>query len=499
MRIFFHGNLRQLSSFSIINRQMIGGLRRLGHHISVFPTDDPAAARPNPPPPDVYIFHGHPWEARSAPGRLNIFALNYEYLTPNRALRQLVARLNAAFDLVVVPSAFAKPVLAAAGLRLPLEVVPWGYDPVEFHPGVHPVALPTAKSFVFLYVGAVNERKGIDILLQAYLAEFSADDDVVLVIKESQRHPTWTRWLSDVQRRHLGDGGDHHAAGRRPEVVWLHEASRSVAAYFAAADVGVFPHRGEGFGLPILECIASGRRVIVTSGTGPAAFCSERNAWRIRASRICRRGHVAPEPEARHLRSLLRAAYARGKPTVRQRVGTARTVREWTWPRSVAALDAVIRRHLDRLDDRSISTQRRVSAVSARAPVLAYAFHSRGVTSWKKLCTEIDRSLATRYAGYRAFTSRDRFDLRAVDVVLGQSEHCLEVLLKARRLNPGAAIIVHQECTVLGDRVAIVNRERKRCGLAPIAIRPMDFWRNRLENALADRFLVASSVARAAS
>jgi glycosyltransferase involved in cell wall biosynthesis len=87
-------------------------------------------------------------------------------------------------------------------------VVPWGYDPAEFRPRTRPIALPTSKSFIFLYVGAGNERKGIDALLKAYLAEFSADDDVVLVIKEGRRDPTWEKWLAEIRRRYLGDRRD---------------------------------------------------------------------------------------------------------------------------------------------------------------------------------------------------------------------------------------------------------------------------------------------------
>lgn len=522
VRTFLHGNVRRLSSFSIINRHLIRGLRRRGHRLSVFPSDDPSAARTNPPPPDLYIFHGHPWEARSAPGRINVFALNYEYLAPDRAVRALVARLNAAFDLVVVPSAFTKPVLASAGLKVPIEVIPWGYDPAEFHPGARPVALSTARSFVFLYVGAVNERKGVDALLRAYLAEFSAADDVVLVIKESFRHPTWAKWAAELQRRHLGD-----RRGARPEVLWIDAESPTVAGYFAAADVGVFPHRGEGFGLPILECIASGRRVIVTAGAGPAAFCSDRNSWQIRARRARRLGRLGLEPDVRHLRSLLRTAYARGTVPARHRVAVSRTARAWTWRRSVLALDAVTRRYLEAAEVSGVRSSRPLRersrrrpeahgsgsaqlggaagarprrttapASAARAPVVAYAFHSRGTTSWKKICTEFDRALGARFDAYGSFTRCDRFDLPDVDIVVGHSEHCLEVLLKVRRQNPRAIVIAHQECTVLGDRLAIVNRERKCCGLAPIAISPMEFWQNRIENDLANRFIVASSVAR---
>ena len=36
----------------------------------------------------------------------------------------------------------------------------------------------------FLFVGGTIARKGIDILLDAYTSQFTADDDVCLVIKD---------------------------------------------------------------------------------------------------------------------------------------------------------------------------------------------------------------------------------------------------------------------------------------------------------------------------
>jgi glycosyltransferase involved in cell wall biosynthesis len=540
VRIFVQGNLRRLSSFSIINRQVIRGLRRGGHQVCVFRSDDRSSARANPAPADVYIFNGHPWDARSAPGRLNVFVLSYEYHSADRDVRMLVPRLNAAFDLVLVPAEFVKPALKSAGLRVPIEVIPWGHDRTEFHPSTVRVALPTSKRFVFLYVGAANERKGIDVLLDAYLTEFSADDDVALVIKEGPRHATYEPWLQRVERRYLGT---HRRGGA--EVHWMRTPSASVAGYFAAADVGVFPHRGEGFGLAVLECIASGRRVIVTAGAGPAAFCTGRNSWPIRSRRVRRHGRLALDPDARHLRSLLRAAYACGKPTRREAIAVSRTVRHWVWDHSVKRLDAVLRQHLAGVDTAERTHAHEIPAAAkartqGRAPSVVYSFYSRGVTSWKKLCTEIDRALRERFdsngglprnarrsepqsaacghagskihslletgcpqpaffghARYQLFTYCDRFDVREVDIFVGQSEHCLEALLKVSRINSHALKIVHQECTVLGDRMAIVNRERALCGLEPIAVTPMDFWRNRRENDLADRFIVSSSVARA--
>lgn len=218
MRIFVHGNLRQLNSFSIINRRLVAGLRRLGHEVHGFASDDVVPRRANPHPPDVYLFNGHPWNARHAPGTANVFVLHYEHLSPDRELRGLVECLNALFDLVLVPAPFVKPVLRAAGLGVRIEVVPWGYDPDEFRPQVRPLALADAGQFVFLHLGAANRRKGIDVLLRAYLAEFSDADDVVLVIKEAFRDATYEPWLQAVERRFLP--GNRPGAGR---IRWIRD------------------------------------------------------------------------------------------------------------------------------------------------------------------------------------------------------------------------------------------------------------------------------------
>jgi len=49
---------------------------------------------------------------------------------------------------------------------------------------------------------------------------------------------------------------------------------------------------------------------------------------------------------------------------------------------------------------------------------------------------------------------------------------------------------------VLGDRVAIVNRERAIRGREPIALPPIDRRRHGRENELADHFIVARRVIR---
>lgn len=486
MNILFQGNLRELSSFTIVNRHLIDGLRAKGHNVIEAPSDVVSGAELRIEPPEIYIFHGHPYDLRNAPGKQNIFILTYEYYSFSRGDAQLIARLNAAFDLVLVPSSFLKSVLVNAGLKIPVDIVPFGVDASEFNPQQRLADTGTKRKFTFLYLGAVNERKGTDLLLKAYFAEFGTSDEVCLMIKEAFRHPAYAAWAAKLE--------EQYREKRGPELSWIHETSNSIQSYFAAADIGVFPHRGEGFGLPILECLASGRRVIVTDGSGPNDFCSKTNSYRIQTSKVMRQGRLELEPDVSDLQRLMRQAFKTTKPTQKDAEFISQSVQHWTWERAVSKLESTIRKHDSVRKEKQCTRQSR--RVNFKRPVAAYMYFELGQTSWKKYSLELNRALSQSSFSYQSYSYLDRLNFSDLDLFIGQSEQCLEGLLRVARFNPQALKIVHQECTVLGDRVRILNQERDACGLGPVALTPLNHWRNHKENLLADYILVASTVAR---
>jgi glycosyltransferase involved in cell wall biosynthesis len=80
-----------------------------------------------------------------------------------------------------------------------------------------------------------------------------------------------------------------------PEVELIDEelTDEEMAALYRSCDVLVHPYRGEGFGLPIAEAMASGLPVVVTGYGACLDFCDEENAVLVPAT-------VTPV-EARHL------------------------------------------------------------------------------------------------------------------------------------------------------------------------------------------------------
>jgi glycosyltransferase involved in cell wall biosynthesis len=59
-----------------------------------------------------------------------------------------------------------------------------------------------------------------------------------------------------------------------------------IAGLYTAVDCLVYPYRGEGFALPVLEAMASGIPVIVTAGGATDDFVREAFGWFIPAKKI---------------------------------------------------------------------------------------------------------------------------------------------------------------------------------------------------------------------
>jgi glycosyltransferase involved in cell wall biosynthesis len=474
--ILFQGQLHRLCSFTLVNRRLVDGLARAGFSLTLAPTDGPLrpdSSAGSPELPDVFLVHDHPYDASSAPGRRNVFFLEYDYADLVPEDRVLVEQLNARFDLCLVPSAFVRTACRTAGIRIPIEVCPLGFDPDEFHPAVPPVPLGTERSFRFVNVGGATERKGLDVLVRAYRAAFTAADDVALVLK-SQGYEHLRPWFRDV----LGEP----RAGE-PEIVHRHGDDPSVAGWFTAADVGVFPFRGEGFGLPILECLASGRPVIVTEGGGPADFCSTENASFVRAKECEDGGRRRLEPDVEHLAERLRAAYEGRRERAAGADRIRATVADLTWSRTVERVVAAI--------DASLAT---ASPQAQPTPCgVVHAYGALGETSWKKVATHVARGLGRRCSDFRAVGPLDRLPSAPPRVLLAESGFAWEPFAAARRASPEATTTILSRGNGPLRRVAaIVDDERVRCGLEPLPRPAPALWRDEQEDRLADAVLVFS-------
>ena len=179
-------------------------------------------------------------------------------------------------DEVWVPTSWVRGCYISSGIpEHRVAVVSNGVDTSTFSPVGAQYPLSTRRTSKLLFLGGTTVRKGADILLDAYCKAFRPADDVCLVVKP---------FGSDAVYRG-GTMDDHfrQAAGdpTLPDIEILDGdmTREEVASVYRACDVLVHPYRGEGFGLPVAEAMASSLPVIVTGYGACLDFCDSSSAY----------------------------------------------------------------------------------------------------------------------------------------------------------------------------------------------------------------------------
>ncbi len=266
-RIVWEGPEAGIHSFAQVNREFCQRLIARGHDLALNSSSaaDVHVRHQWPPsfspPPDGHWVIMQPWEFGSVP-------------------RSWVGPMTESVDEVWAYTRFVRDCYVHAGVPSDrVHVVPLGVDPSRFHPGVAPYPLRTTKPLKFLFVGGTIHRKGIDILLKAYEETFTSSDPVCLVIKD-------IGGASFYRGQTAGDRiGQIRGRPAAPEIEYLDQelSVDELAGLYTACDCLVHPYRGEGFGLPIAEAMASGLPVIVTGYGAALDFCNGENAYLIPA------------------------------------------------------------------------------------------------------------------------------------------------------------------------------------------------------------------------
>jgi predicted O-linked N-acetylglucosamine transferase (SPINDLY family)/glycosyltransferase involved in cell wall biosynthesis len=401
--VVWEGAHRALHSLGLVCREVCRRLIARGHDVGLLATgqrDAPVEADPAfaplaarlgrrtagpcaahvrlewPPnwqaPPEGHWVLFQPWEFGSLP-------------------RDWLGPLTEQVDEAWVPSRFVRDCFVQSGV--PAEhvfVVPLGADTARFRPGAPPLPLRTRKRFKFLFVGGTIHRKGFDLLLGAYARAFSAADDVCLVIKDMGVGTFYRGQTAEALVARLRE------APGAPEVEYIDRAlgAEEMAGLYAACDCLAAPYRGEGFGLPIAEAMASGLPVVVT-GCGPALdLCDEGTAWLLPARPVRfperRVGELETvdypwlaEPDAAALAAALRRAFENPEEgRAKGAAGRARACARFTWEH---AADAVERR-LAALRGRPVRRFGRPASGAAAPAAVAPAVAVPGLRPKVSLC-----------------------------------------------------------------------------------------------------------------
>jgi glycosyltransferase involved in cell wall biosynthesis len=151
---------------------------------------------------------------------------------------------------VFTPSEYVKQkVMSHFGIKNVI-VTPNGVDHSFFHPDANQKQFDLPECYI-LFVGSIEPRKNLDLLLRAWIEiKNSFKETELLIVGVSGDVFRPVHLSHDVERvRFLGYVEDEMLAG-----------------LYANATAFVLPSQDEGFGLPALEAMASGTPVIVSDG-----------------------------------------------------------------------------------------------------------------------------------------------------------------------------------------------------------------------------------------
>jgi glycosyltransferase involved in cell wall biosynthesis len=206
-----------------------------------------ASSRPSPGAPAVWF--APPQEAAATFPRTSDLFINTMWES-NELPAGWTAALNAA-RAVIVPTRYVAEVCRRSGVQAPIEVVPEGVDPA-----LYPcLDRPEREVLTTLLVGPLVRRKHVAEAVAAWQRAFAEDPAARLILK--------------------GKLGVLFAVDdARIEVITETERTRGIGHWYAQADV-LLALGNEGFGLPLVEGMASGLPVIALSSEGQGDVCAD--------------------------------------------------------------------------------------------------------------------------------------------------------------------------------------------------------------------------------
>ena len=146
---------------------------------------------------------------------------------------------------------------------------------------------PNVKDFVFLSVFTWGYRKGPDVLCRAYFDEFSASDNVSLLIM-SRYQSGKTRHHKEKIKIDIDKYMTEFPNKDLPHLVRFNQiiSEKDMPKLYRSANSFILTTRGECIGLPPLEASLCGLPVIMTNCSGQQEYLREDNSYRIEIDRI---------------------------------------------------------------------------------------------------------------------------------------------------------------------------------------------------------------------
>lgn len=288
MRILVDGPIAGSYSLAVVNRQFSEALIELG--LDVYLTQREG---PNPLEDAHFAAHSHlkkryipykdignhlfdvhtknDWPVFSEP-RCGSLLVSHCYAWEETIFPPHVMMQLDRFDAIFTTSKFTEDALVYSGFIGRVQTIGNGVNHLlsasKSEPSLRSVRRDE-DTFTFLHISSGLLRKGIDIGIKAFIAEFADEDKVRLRIKT---HPSETNTiyscLSSLSAKERS----------KIDLIDTDMSTSEIVELIKDADFCFFPSRGEGFLLPAAEAMLLNTPVCVTACGGNAEFCNSETA-----------------------------------------------------------------------------------------------------------------------------------------------------------------------------------------------------------------------------
>jgi glycosyltransferase involved in cell wall biosynthesis len=254
-------------------------------------------------------------------------------------------------DGVIVPSEFDRNVFSRHVPRV--YVAGQSSDPAIFRP------IPGWRSegselFTFLFVGSYGFRKGVDVLLEAFLTEFSPDEPVQLLLQVAGvgKGDEFNHCLSMIQR--LNPLGRVRMRGAEMAPEWMNRL-------YNQSDCVITMSRGEGWCMPLTEALLCGVPVIAPRSTAMAEYLDDSVAELVDTHELPATDAPLPfggsfakaygfpgvtyyEPDVAKARQAMRRVYRDHPAALRKaQAGRSRVLSHYSWQHTARAVERACR------------------------------------------------------------------------------------------------------------------------------------------------------------
>lgn len=164
-----------------------------------------------------------------------------------------------------------------------IKLVPHTFDLKKYKQQYSPISIDSVNpKFKFYYIGDINDRKNLDVIVRSFHSEFDKSEPVALILKvrkfglsPQQVHAGITELCNKVKHRMrlYSSIEDYHQEVIIPDDM----SSDGINSLHQYGDCFVSPSHGEGWSIPSFESMCYGNTPICSDNGGPTDFIDDNN------------------------------------------------------------------------------------------------------------------------------------------------------------------------------------------------------------------------------